>query len=843
MTDDQPTNSQSTSPQSTNLKRRYAAAAILLLAFALRLYRLGAESLWYDETVSVYLAGESLPDLVAHTARDIHPPGYYLLLHGWTRQAGRSEFAAAFLSLWFGVVLVALAERLGRRLFGAKAGLLAALLVALSPFNLWYSQEVRMYTLGAALGMGLLLATLCLLTEEEGGRRGRCLALYALCGALGLWVLYYFAFLLIAVNLMVGLWWLWKRRSTPRRWPFARRWLPAQGAVLLLYAPWLPIAWRQATEPPVPPWRSFTGLGDLLVQTWTALSLGQSVEAAQVWPGLLLFALLFALPLIERNRHGAKAARPGGWRSNPRAAWPLAGYVFLPVLLIYLASFITPLFHARYVFTYSTPFYILIAAGLARLGKRWRPAARFGLAAILALSAFSIYAYHTDPRYAADDHRGAVRFLAERWRPGDAILVNAGYTYTALEIYWEGDPIAWRGRLVGAEPPYDLLTQGPLLLQTGTVDGEPSLGWGDPRADFYAMSRAETEAALTQLFAHARRVWVYRIYDTVTDPQGFIRAWLEENSTLLEDRVFTGESQLRVQCYRGGRDPLAGAEPRRDAAFSDGPLTLLAEGPLPGEVTVGGVLDLAPVWRVESPLREEAILFAGLFDAQGRRRAQTDERPLGSRYPVTAWPPGETVRTPLRLAVPVGTPPGEYQLQLGWYTFVEGQPLWLPRNDGQRQPYQLGPVRVRAPADWAALPPPEVAYPAGVTLGSARLPGFEMVSMEANPGGSVAVDLFWQAERDGPEAGPVVLQLADDAGRVWAEESGPPAGGLAPFVGLEKGQVVRDPRILTLPEDLPPGVYNLRLGRRRPDGAWLPVRRGPITLGTTYPLATVRVAP
>ena len=53
----------------------------ILAAFALRLFHLGATSLWYDETVSVVLARKSIPALLAHTAGDIHPPGYYLLLH------------------------------------------------------------------------------------------------------------------------------------------------------------------------------------------------------------------------------------------------------------------------------------------------------------------------------------------------------------------------------------------------------------------------------------------------------------------------------------------------------------------------------------------------------------------------------------------------------------------------------------------------------------------------------------------------------------------------------------------------------------------------------------------
>ena len=146
--------------------RLWVLVLILGLAFGLRAYRLGAESLWYDETVSVYLAAQSMPDLIAHTAGDIHPPGYYLLLHGWTRLAGSSDFAVAFPSFFFGMLLVALAYLLSNRLWGPRTGMLAALLVAVSPFNLWYSQEVRMYTLGAALGIEAVPATWIL--DSEG---------------------------------------------------------------------------------------------------------------------------------------------------------------------------------------------------------------------------------------------------------------------------------------------------------------------------------------------------------------------------------------------------------------------------------------------------------------------------------------------------------------------------------------------------------------------------------------------------------------------------------------------------------------------------------------------------
>jgi hypothetical protein len=209
------------------------------------------------------------------------------------------------------------------------------------------------------------------------------------------------------------------------------------------------------------------------------------------------------------------------------------------------------------------------------------------------------------------------------------------------------------------------------------------------------MDRAATLRALEQLFADFDRVWVYRIYDTVTDPDGLIRRWLQEHGTLFEERVFGGESQLRVQGYLTGRDPEVAVAASADAALADGSLRLAGSLDWPSSVAAGGTLDLAPVWSVGALPGEDWILFAGLFDETGIRWAQTDERASGSLYPPQAWPTGAMVRTPLRLAVPPGTPPGRYRLELGWYRFVDGQPVWVPWLAGER--LVLGKVSVRPP--------------------------------------------------------------------------------------------------------------------------------------------------
>ena len=827
--------------------RALTLAVTVLLAFGLRLYRLGAESLWYDETVSVHLAGKSLPALVAHTAGDIHPPGYYLLLHAWTRLASSSDLAVAFFSLIFGVLLVALAYWLGAKVYGLRAGVLAAFLVAVSPYNIWYSQEVRMYTLGAALGIGVLGAVLFLVSRPTARMRVhlRWLAVYVVCGALGLWSLYYFAFLLVAVNLMVGGWWLVGRRRQRRAsMGWLGRWMLAQAAILLLYAIWLPTAWRQATEPPVPPWRGLVVLGDVLLETWSALSLGQSVLPGGFWLALLLFGALFVLGLFHRPARTRSAQ--SGVVLGPGEAWSvrwlLVGYLTLPALLIYLASFVTPLYHVRYMFTYSTVFYIIVGAGLAWLFQWWRVVGWLLLVVVVVFSGISFQAYHTEPLYASDDHREAVRFLAEKWRPGDAILVNAGYAYPALEAYWTGDPIAWRGRLVtdGTSSWAEVTSPGPVVVQAGSVDGSPTLGWGDPDSDFYAMSRAEASDALSRLFADFDRVWVYRIYDTVTDEEGYIRDWLDGHGIQFHDQMFGGESNLRLQGFVTERDPLVGATVRDGDTLANGSLGLVASSALPSAVEVGGHLDLALVWEVGAQPADDAILFAGLFDDAGSRWAQTDEHPLGPLYHARDWAVGEKVRTPIRIRVPAGTPLGPYQLEVGWYRFVNGQPVWLPWTSGDRLP--LGDVEVVAPKDWQALVAPQSTYSAGVSIGEdICLLGFDAPVLDVRPGETLRLELIWLVQEDGPEAAPPVLQLRNEEGQALAEVTSAPAGGRAPLTRMGAGQTVRDPVALELPGTLRSGVYDLVAGRRRADGSWLTVQRGPFPLSSVYPMATVRI--
>lgn len=137
---------------------RWAALGVLLLAFALRAFRLDYQSLWSDEGISLVRAAQSLPDLWRNMPVE-HVPGYFVLLHFWIAAAGQADYALRYLSLLPGVWAVALIARTGADLGSRRAGLIAAALLATSAFQVWYAQEGRMYSWLLATG---LAATWCL---------------------------------------------------------------------------------------------------------------------------------------------------------------------------------------------------------------------------------------------------------------------------------------------------------------------------------------------------------------------------------------------------------------------------------------------------------------------------------------------------------------------------------------------------------------------------------------------------------------------------------------------------------------------------------------------------------
>ncbi|HEV7936911.1 MAG TPA: glycosyltransferase family 39 protein [Solirubrobacteraceae bacterium] len=177
--------------------------AILVLAAALRLSTLGLQSFWYDEAFTpVHVLRASLSATlhnVVHTENT--PPLWYVLEWGFSRMLGTGVVALRLLSGLAGIATVAVAWAIGSELAGRRAAIVTAVLIAVNPLFVWYSQEARAYALFVLTAS---LALLCFLRAMRAPTNRR-LAEFALSASLALLTHYFAVFLLVPM----ALWLLW----------------------------------------------------------------------------------------------------------------------------------------------------------------------------------------------------------------------------------------------------------------------------------------------------------------------------------------------------------------------------------------------------------------------------------------------------------------------------------------------------------------------------------------------------------------------------------------------------------------------------------------------------------
>ena len=144
---------------------------ITLIGGLLRIFLLGNKGMWLDETFSVWLANHSVAEMLQWMVKiDQHPPLYYLLLHYWIALNGDAPGSVRMLSALFGAGTIPIIYLIGKRLSGLMVGLAAAVFLALSPFNIYYAQETRMYTLLTFNTAVAIYALVRLLTDPRSAR-------------------------------------------------------------------------------------------------------------------------------------------------------------------------------------------------------------------------------------------------------------------------------------------------------------------------------------------------------------------------------------------------------------------------------------------------------------------------------------------------------------------------------------------------------------------------------------------------------------------------------------------------------------------------------------------------
>jgi uncharacterized membrane protein len=341
--------------QSKNLASQIAPAldrpvilvsAITIVGAVLRFYGIGDNSLWFDEGFSVSVASSSLPELVQKTlAADTHPPTYYLLLHFWIGLFGSTEAGIRSLSALVGSATVVLVYRAGRIIGGPRMGLVAAFLFGVSPVDIQYSQEARMYPLlvfAAGLGFWGAARFICDMYDRAGLRRATMLL--SAGGVLALASHNTGGILVATLSATIAAAWMLEGR--PRSAPFY--WLVFNLAVALPLGAWLPFLIRQAhTAMLATAWISPIDLNDIAIQIGPLFA--QRIPSAAAGIAVLLVAGI-GVSACRRNRKSLLLCVLG-------IAIPIA-------LTLAISVAVKPILITKVLLWLLIPLYLLLAAAV-----------------------------------------------------------------------------------------------------------------------------------------------------------------------------------------------------------------------------------------------------------------------------------------------------------------------------------------------------------------------------------------------------------------------------------------------------------------------------------------------
>ncbi len=408
-------------------------AAITALGLGLRIFGLDHHGLWYDEAAVLQIAGDAI-----HPSRTFDPdytsdaPLFPLLVAGWYGlmraipgvEPGSvlCDFLLRLFPALVGTACIPLVFLLGRRVLGnERPALIAAFLFAISPFQVYYAQDLRNYSLMVAIN---LAAAWCLIEALEKDRPAAWAGLVASM-ALGIYNHFFMVWYIVAFNLYaLSVSWVHRRRMPA--------WIAANLCIILLSVPslYLMLFTSLLFDTAVSPWYPPPDLAAAAI-TFKSFFAGYSPNAP-AYKALTLLALAFSgaglLSLYKK----------------PRAALFLLILAAAPIALsiLYWRTKEFPYYTHRLMIFSAVPCYLLIGQGAGLLRNRFAAAAvaAFGVLTLPPLA--DMYAQrlhplqkHTTGILYKNQTRDAAAFVAARFRQGDVVLHRLRYTFLPFRYY------------------------------------------------------------------------------------------------------------------------------------------------------------------------------------------------------------------------------------------------------------------------------------------------------------------------------------------------------------------------------------------------------------------------
>ena len=430
---------------------------------------------------------------------------------------------------------------LGRRLFSQPVGIIGALLVTSSPYLIWYSQEVKMYTLVPALALVAIYA----LRRAIGGRGWYWWVVQALATTFAFYS-HILAALLIPIQILTYLVW----------WPWARKqWIGGLASLACLTLPYVPLLVWQGPLVFVARETGFCRyslrqMAAILFDGWSQgiLPLRQSLDviligvvgAMAVW-GLVSSSVF---PSFFPSQADGK-----DW--TLRNSLVLLVWLLIPLLAVGAVSRWQPLFTDRYLIWSAPAFYLVVASGLAFFlqFRGWGPWVAVPLLGVI-LVFNGVNAWRQAAVPIKSDFRAAADYVSNYDSADERSIPESSYDGLSVRVYLP---------VVGAAGVDKVLAGDLIIFQIPygrhTFDyysSEQGYSWADGyytnrRAPdgSYSVTEQENAQYMQEITARYGAAWLVATETAMWDERGLVQAWLETNAQRVDEAHFA-----RVDVYR-----------------------------------------------------------------------------------------------------------------------------------------------------------------------------------------------------------------------------------------------------------------------------------------------------
>ncbi len=388
---------------------------ILFFGLGLRLISIN-QSLWLDEAINVLATQKfSLLGMITEYAKaDFHPPGFFIILWIWTKIFGISEISSRLPSVIFGVLAIYIVYLIGQKIHSRTLGIFSALLLAVNPLHIYYSQEARMYALAT---LAVLINIFLLIKLIKGERINLFLLILS-----DLFILAsdYIAYFIFPAQLFFLL--FIKRKE------IIKKWIIALSVALVLGIWWLPLFLGQLNVGSIassnlPTWKFVAGAFDLktLPLTFVKFIIGRISLADKLLYATILLPVLGLFGYLLWK--GIQSV--SGFYRQLFTCW-----IIIPLLIATLVSFVIPVYNYFRVLYVLPGIILLVSIGTLSLEKKVK---YVFLAGTVLIELFCTYVYLFNSDFQREDWRGLVSFFKDK--PTALILFESSGNLPPFDYY------------------------------------------------------------------------------------------------------------------------------------------------------------------------------------------------------------------------------------------------------------------------------------------------------------------------------------------------------------------------------------------------------------------------